>query len=168
MSEPFDPEGATLGAVLNLPPQAAGELLDLFRDGDLADPRHQLIASVARALAADGIAPDPIAIAAHARSTGLVTRPEPLRGLALLLADLYAACPTPASGRYYVAATLEDALRRRCTEAGQRIEQAADAESLASLVALVAAEAQGVRELTERHAAALGEASPARLRAVGS
>lgn len=156
---------ALVGAVLHLPADAAVRVLDVIHDGDLADPRVRVVAAVARQLAEEGIAPDPAAILAHARSTGTVTRAETVRNFALLVADLYAECPTPASAPFYVVATLEEAIRTRVAEAGARLTQAADGESLPSLLALVDTEASAVRELAERRNAAAGTARP-RLAAV--
>ena len=61
---------------------------------------------------------------------------------------------------------LEDALRRRTAEAGERLTQAAEAESLESLLELVDREHRAVRALADRRAAA-GEDGP-RLRAVST
>ncbi len=60
---------------------------------------------------------------------------------------------------------LDEAIRRRVTEAGERLVQAAGAESLSSLVELLDHETAAVRELAARRAA-VADDHPARLRAV--
>ncbi len=160
-----DPERALIGAVLHLPASSAVAVLDLVDVDDLAQPRLRVTAGLARQLAEDGTAPDPVAVLAHARATGTVIRAEAIGALSLLLAELYGDCPTPASAGYYAAAVLDEAVRRRCTELSVRIGQAADGESLESLLALVDVEARAVREVADRRAAAAGQARP-RLAAV--
>jgi replicative DNA helicase len=155
----LDPEAVFIGAVLHLPAADAQQALSLLHADDLADPRLAVIADSARQLAALGIPPDPAAVLAHARAQGTVASADAVRSLSLLLADLWAGCPVPASWRFYAVAVLEEALRRRCTELATRIGQAAERESFASLLELVDVEARAVRELQERRAVA---ASPAR------
>jgi hypothetical protein len=81
--------------------------------------------------------------------------------LALLLHDLAAGVPVPASVMYYAAAVLDDAVRRRVGEAAARLGQAANGESMASLLELVDREHAAVHELAARRAPA-----PAPLRAM--
>ncbi len=162
MTVTTDPARALVGAALH----GAPGVLDLIRDDDLADPRLQVVAGVARELAEAGIAPDPTTVLAHAQATGMVTRADVVCGFALLLAELYGECPTPASAHWYAAAVLDEALRRRCAELSTRIGQAAELESLGSLLALIGTEAAAVRELAARRAAIAD--APTRLRAVGT
>lgn len=61
---------------------------------------------------------------------------------------------------------LEDALRRRTAQAGQRLTQAAEKEGLESLLELVEREHHAVRELADRRSAAV-EDRP-RLKAVAT
>jgi replicative DNA helicase len=163
MTVTTDPARALVGAALH----GAPGVLDLIRDDDLADPRLQVVAGVVRELAEAGIAPDPTTVLAHAQATGMVTRADVVCGFALLLAELYGECPTPASAHWYAAAVLDEALRRRCAELSTRIGQAVESESLGSLLALIGTEAAAVRELAARRAAIAGDA-PTRLRAVGT
>jgi replicative DNA helicase len=156
-----DPARALVGAALHGPPG----VLDLILDDDLADPRLRVVAGVIRELAEAGIAPDPTTVLAHARATGTVTRAAAVQAFALLLHELTAECPVPASARFYAVAVLDEALRRRCAELAARIGQAVESESLGSLLALVDAEHRAVRELADRRTA-LADAPP-RLRAVG-
>ncbi len=161
-----DPERALVGAVLYLPADAAARVLDLFRDEDLTDPRLYVVAEVIRQLTDAGIRPDPTTVLAHARATGTVSRADAAQEFALLLHELFAECPVPASARFYAVAVLNEAIRRRVTEAGVRLAQAAAGDSLESLLALVDAEHQAVRELVDRRAAVADQ--PPRLRAVGA
>lgn len=165
MPAPTDLGRALVGAVEHLPADAAVRVLDLIHDDDLTDPRVRVVAAVARQLAEEGIAPDPAAILAHARATGTVTKADAVQNFALLVAELYAECATPASATFYAVATLQAAIRCRVADAGVRLTQAAEAESHPSLLALVDSERAAVRELADRLAAAAGTARP-RLAAV--
>jgi replicative DNA helicase len=158
-----DAARALLGAALL---SGATQVLDLLQDGDLADERLRVVAGVIRGMGGSGIPVDATTVLARARSTGTVTRPAAVQGLAVLLAELIGECPNPASARWYAAAVLEDALRRRTAEAGERLIQAAEVESLESLLKLVDREYRAVRELADRRTAA-GE-DRLRLRAVGA
>jgi replicative DNA helicase len=157
-----DPARALVGAALHGPPG----VLDLILDDDLADPRLRVVAGVIRDLTDAGIAPDPTTVLAHARATGTVTRAAAVQAFALLLHELIAECPVPASARFYAVAVLDEAIRRRCAELATRIGQAVESESLGSLLALVDAEHRAVRELADRRTA-LADAPP-RLRAVSA
>ena len=146
------PPGAArvqLGAALL---SGAPQVLDLLQDGDLADERLRVVAGAIRGMVGSGIPVDATTVLARARCTGMVTRPAAMRGLAVLLAELIGECPNPASARWYAAAALEDALRRRTAEAGERLAQAAAEESLQSLMELVDGEHRAVRELADRRA----------------
>jgi hypothetical protein len=154
-----DPGRALVGAALHGSPG----VLDVIRD-DFADPRLRVVAGVIRQLAEAGVASNPTTVLAHAQATGTVTGAEAVRGFALLLTELYAGCPTPASARWYAGA----AVRRRCQELSTRIGTGAEAESLGSLLTLVDAEAKAVRELADRRAAIAGEGASPQLRAVGA
>ncbi|MDP9417226.1 MAG: hypothetical protein M3P48_05195 [Actinomycetota bacterium] len=161
-----DPEHAVVGAVLHLSDDVAVQVLDLIHDSDLEDPRLRVVAGLARQLAESGIAPDPVTVLAHARATGAVVKPDAIRGLTKLLGDVYGGCPTPASWRWYAVAVLDEALRRRCTEAATRLGQAADGESLESLLLVLDRETRAVRDVAERRAAAAGETTRPRLASV--
>jgi replicative DNA helicase len=161
----LDPEAAFVGAVLHLPAPDALAALDLVHDEDFAEPRMQVVAGLARQLAESGITPDPITVLAHARANGTVAKPDAIRGLTKLLGDVYGCCPVPASWRWYAVAVLDGALRRRCAELSTRIGQAAEGESLESLLALIQSEAHAVRQVRDRRAGAAGSSRP-RLAAV--
>lgn len=163
MSAPTtDPERALVGAAL----MGAAHVLDLVHAEDIADARLQVIAGVVQELREAGVPVDPTTALAHARATGTVTRTAAVRAFAELLHDVVAECPLPAAARYYAVAVLDEAIRRRCAELSSRIGQAADAESLPSLLALVSAEHQAVQEIAARRTA-VSDDSP-RLRAVGA
>ena len=166
MTIDFDPEAAFVGAVLHLTAPAALAALDLIHDEDLADPRLQVVARLARQLAETSIAPDPVTVLAHARATGTVVKPDAIRGLTKLLGDVYGACPVPASWRWYAVAVLDEAIRRRTTEAATRLGQAADGESLESLLLVLDRETRAVRDVAECRAAAAGKTVRPRLATV--
>ncbi len=156
-----DPGRALVGAAL----RGAPGVLDLLRDGDLADPPLRVVAGVLRELAEAGIAPDSTTVLAHARATGTVTRAAGVQGFALLH-ELTAGCSVPASARFYAVAVRDEVIRRRCAELAARIGPAAVLESLGSLRALVDAEHRAVRELADRRTAIAG--APPRLPAVSA
>jgi replicative DNA helicase len=164
----LDPEAAFVGSLLHLPPATACEALRLVVSDDFTDAGMALIADVCRELAGRGIAPDPTAVHAYVRARALVTGVEALRAFTLTLVDVYGACATPASWRFYAVAFLEESLRRRCTMLATRIGQAAEGESIESLTELVDAEAQAVHAVQERRATAAGTQAPARLTAVSA
>jgi replicative DNA helicase len=162
----LDPDAAFVGAVLHLPAPDALAALDLIHDEDLADPRLQVVVGLARQLAESGIDPDPVTVLAQARANGTVAKPDAIRGLTKLLGDVYGCCPVPASWRWYAVAVLDEALRRRCTEAATRLGQAADGESLESLLLVLDRETRAVRDVAERRAAAAGATARPRLASV--
>jgi replicative DNA helicase len=145
-------EDAFIGALPHLPVATAREALDLVHDDDLADPLNQRILGVARALVAEGIPPDPVAVFARARADGVVSGADATRRLSFHLADLYAECPTPASWPYYGSAVIAEALRRRCLELAARVTQAAEGSPLDVLIDVLDAECQTVRRLHDRRA----------------
>ena len=158
-----DAARALLGAALL---SGATQVLDILQDGDLADERLRVVAGVIRGMVGSGIPVDATTVFARARCTGTVTGRDAVQGLAVLLAELIGECPNPASAGWYAAAVLEDALRRRTAEAGERLTQAAEEESLESLLRLVDREHRAVRELADRRTAAAKDGP--RLRAVGT
>ncbi len=155
MTSTTDPEVAYVGALLHLPAAAAADAAGLVADDDLADPRLSGILAAVRHLADTGIAPDPTVVFAHLRGTGAITHPDAVRVMSLLLADLYRGCPLPASVRWYAAAVLNEALRRRAAEAGSRIAQAAETASLSVLLEVVNRETRAVINLDHRRAVAV-------------
>ncbi len=168
MSAPFEAEDALAGVLLHLPASVVCEALDLVTAEDFADLRLAVVADVCRELAGRGVDPHPAAVLAHVRACALVTGVNALQNFTVMLADLYAAAPTPAGWRFYAVAVIEEALRRRCAELAVRIGQAAEDASMEALLLLVDGEVQAVHELRDRRAIAAREAVPARLAAVGA
>jgi hypothetical protein len=163
-----DPKAALIGAVLRqADPVAALGVLGLLNPADLADAHLQLIAVYARQAAERGYAPDPVAVTGCSLADGAVAGTDAIRYLSLLLADRYENYATPASARWYAVVTLDDALRCRVAEPSVRPGQAADEESIGSLLDLVMSQAGAVRAVADRRRAAAGT-THARLRAVGS
>jgi replicative DNA helicase len=155
-SPTLDAEAAFLGAVLHLPAPVALEALEPITAEDFADPRLSILADVCRQLAVDGVAPDPVAVLAYVRRNAVMTGVEAVHGVTLLIDETYGGCPLPASVGWYRLAVLDAALRRRCAELAARIGQAADHDSLDSLIELVDAEASAVQALRNRRAASEG------------
>jgi replicative DNA helicase len=127
----------------------------------VADHRLRTVLAVARRLVADGVRPDPVLVLERARDDGDVTTAAGLGELSMCLLTLVDNVPVPASWPHYAQGTLIAALRRRIAEAGARLTQAAETESLDSLIALVDRETTAVRELAARR-----EPTPTPLRAV--
>jgi replicative DNA helicase len=149
----LDAEAAFIGAVMHLPAPAATTALGLVPGEDFADPRLAIVADVCRDLAARGTAPDPTAVLAHVQANAVVTGADAVRSLSLLLADLYGTVPTPASVGWYRVAVLDGALRRRCRMLATRVAQAAEGETIESLLALIGAEVAGVLAVQQRRVA---------------
>jgi replicative DNA helicase len=146
----IDAADAYLGSLLQLPADKVREAAGYIVTADLADPRHQAIYALIRELAHQDIAPDAAAVFAHARTTGQVAGEHRLRGLSKLLSDLYTRAATPASVRFYAAAVVEDALRRRIDQTGQRLRQVADESALGEALAMVGSEARELGEMARR------------------
>lgn len=148
-----DPERAYIGALLNLPLPRAADAAALVRIDDLGDPQLQVVLEATQQLVADGIAPDPAAVLAHIRADGTVTGPAAVETIALLLLELYQDVAIPMSAPLYARAVLDEAVRRRCLEAGDRIRQAVESCGLEGLVELVQREADAVLALYKHRAA---------------
>lgn len=148
-------ERAYIGALLLLPAAPAAAAAALVGPPDLEDPRMRVVMQLVRDVTARGVAPDPVVCLSHARASGAVTTAHAITALAGLLHELYAECPLPASVAYYAVAVLDESLRRRCVELGERIRQAGESASLAELVRVVGAEVHAVVQLRNRRAATL-------------
>jgi replicative DNA helicase len=166
MTDPYDPEGAFVGAILHMPVPMAAEALDLIHNDDIADLLNLHIVQVARVLIAEGVPTDPVAVLARARADGIVTGAEAIRALTMRLHDLYAAVPTPAAWRHYGLAVIDEALRRQWTAMATRVMQAAASSGLDVVIDLFDAECRPVRRLHDRRLAAAGQ-PPTRLRVAG-
>jgi len=151
----LDPERAYVGALMWHPAESAARMAELVEPEDLSDAQLRVVLQIVRDVAADGAAPDPVVILAHARAAGTVSTAHATKRLAELLADLYGGCPLVASVGFYAAAVLDGSLRRRCAELGERIGQAAETAALAELVGLVGSEVIAVYALRNRRAEVL-------------
>jgi hypothetical protein len=146
----LEADGAFVGALLHLSASAARDALALVEAEDFVDPRLAVVADVCRELADRGIAPDPATVLAHARAGATVTGVEPVRALALLLAELYGTVPVPGSVGYYRLGLLDGALRRRCQVLADRVAQAVEHDTLTSLLNLLVAEVPAVLAVQDR------------------
>jgi replicative DNA helicase len=142
-----DPENAYVGALLHLPVDQARAAASLVRVDDLGDPQLQVIFTAIGQLIAQGTPADPAATLAHLRAGGVVTGPVAVQAIAQLLIDLHTGVAMPASAPYYARGVLDEALRRRCVEAGTRIAQATERCSLDDLVELAQGEVDAVVDL---------------------
>lgn len=141
MTAVVSPERALVGALLLLPVADGRRLLGVVRDDDPADPRLRTVLAAVRELVADDVRPDPVAVHARLRAEGRVTTAG-LAGLAVLLAELTSveSVPVPLAARAYARAVVEESVRRRVTEAADRLRQVADNGGTESLVRVVAGE----------------------------
>jgi replicative DNA helicase len=143
------PAEAFVGALLHLPAERVIRLARVVGDGDLFDPKLDLVRRLAVELAERGVAPDPAAVSAHARSTGSVSAAN-VAQLTALLVDLHTGCPIPGQADVYAAAVVEEAVRRRVREAAVRLTQAAADVGVHRLVEIVTAESQAMHAATAR------------------
>ncbi len=144
------PEPALIACLLNADHQTAGRILAAVHEDDLADYRLRGVLDLARRVVTTGAPPEPVLVYARARADGDVQTPTEVRGLALLLADLAGQVTVTASWSYYYRAVVEDAVRRRAAEAGQRITQAAQHDSLDVVLDLVVSEGAAVHAVAAR------------------
>jgi replicative DNA helicase len=145
----LDPERALLACLLHLDAVRAAEVAALVRPDDLASPALAELLAAVTALAHLGIDPEPTAVLALLRHDGQANGTR-TRAVALVLADLYAGAAVPVSARFYAAAVLEEATRRRAREAGERVAQAAELVPIAGLPELLGRELHAVQALAER------------------
>jgi replicative DNA helicase len=145
-----EPESAFVGLLLHLPAVRAVKACRELRPEDFADPRLRVIVSTAAALAGRGVDPEPAAVLAECRTTGTVQGSNRLGVVSKLLLDLYTGAPAAAQASYYRQAVLEGALRRRITEAGERIAQAADESAVDHLLDLADREHRAIIAAAER------------------
>ncbi len=167
MSEPFQAEDALGGILLHLPATLARDVLSVVTVDDIANPHVALVVEVCRDLADRGVDPHPLAVMTHVRAHALVVGADALRNLHLLVADLYGCAPTPAGWRYYAVAVVEDAIRRRFSELGQRVQQAAEVGAIDVMTRVLDDECRAVRALLERRDAAGPDAASVHLRVAG-
>jgi replicative DNA helicase len=147
------PERALVACVVAADHQTAGRILAAVCDDDVADHRLRAVLTLARRVVEAGAAPEPVLLLSSARAAGDVRTGQATTDLALLLADLAGAVTVVASWRFYLAAVVEDAVRRRAAEAGQRIAQAAGHDAIDVVLDLVVTEATAVHAVAARRGA---------------
>ncbi|MCF6745105.1 hypothetical protein E9529_12600 [Blastococcus sp. KM273128] len=147
-------EEAAIGCALWLPVDQAATIVALLPESDIASPNVRLVRRCIVELSDAGVTPDPAAVLAHATSRQHVVGARRIGNLTRTLWRLYDHRATvPASWRYYVAQTLEQAWRRRTTEMAVRLAQVADHASAEELARLTRAEQAAVDAVrARRHA----------------
>ncbi|MCW2903375.1 MAG: hypothetical protein JWO67_5640 [Streptosporangiaceae bacterium] len=119
-------EQAYVGALLWLDAPQAIAAHPWLTAEDFADPQLAAVHTLAGALAAQGVAPDPAAVLALARASGMLTTAQSHRALGEQLIELYDHRATvPANVRFYAVNALTDTYRRRMTEMATRLAQIA-------------------------------------------
>ncbi|MGY1692351.1 hypothetical protein [Geodermatophilus sp. SYSU D01105] len=146
-------ERALLSCLLRLDAPRAVQVAKLVRPEELASPALAELLTVVTALAQLGIDPEPTAVLALMRGEGRANGAR-TQAVALLLTDLHASAAVPASARFYAAAVLNEATRRRAHEAAARVDQAAERVPIGDLAGLVRRELDAVQALAERAARA--------------
>jgi replicative DNA helicase len=153
-SEPpaaVEPEGAILGAVLQLDNSTAITALMDLNDDDFTVPAHLLVFQAASALLVRGEAPTPLAVLCELRTTGRVSSwPTPSASVGVFIAELYEQAPIPLGYGVAKKAVLEAAGRRRLHYAALRLGQAAGFGPFEGLTRLLAEEATAVLKLCTR------------------
>ncbi|GGM67098.1 hypothetical protein GCM10012275_42030 [Longimycelium tulufanense] len=148
-----DVERAFVGALLHCSAARAERVLSVVADEDLGDPAARGVLEVVRRLVGRGVAPDPAAVVAEARSAGLVAGEYRLSRFGSFVATVYTSSALPASLGFYAACVLEGAVRRRLVQVGQRLVQAAETSPFEALHRHVRAEVEGWRVLRDRYVA---------------
>jgi replicative DNA helicase len=145
-------ERAYLGALMHLP---AGAVLNraVVNTDDLEDPRHRVIYGAILGLALIGTDPTPAEVDALLARDATVARSDRAHVVGLLV-DLYTETPGPFAAITTGRAVIEDAVRRRIREAGERLLQAADTSPLDGLGAVVVSESAAIGRAIERLAVA--------------
>lgn len=156
------PEDAYVGSLLWLPASAAATAHTWLLKEDLGAPVLQLVHHVVGELTATGVQPDPTMVYALAVHREHVVGEHQMHLFTNHLGRLYDHTATnPASVRWYAAAALDDAVRRRTVEMADRLRQVAGHANPDELERLTAAEQAAIdairtrrRALTERTAVA--------------
>ena len=149
------PEYALTGCILLVDLPTACAVLDRVRDSDVGDYRLQLVLSVARGLAAEGIRPDSTLVLDRAVKSGTVTGAAKIGDLADLIHNLARSVPVPVSVHWYAEAVIENAVLRRLREAVTRISQAITNGAVDAALELAA------REIADVYVVAARRATPA-------
>lgn len=131
----FD-ETNTLGAAMHLSPSVVRAVLaDVPREA-FSDERLRTIRDLIAQVVVTGAQADPGSIHAHAITTGAVDTAH-LSTFAVILADLYAGVPVPASLSIYARAVMVAWSRRRIAESAPRLSRAAESSPVEDLATAV-------------------------------
>ncbi|GHF74238.1 hypothetical protein FHX82_002105 [Amycolatopsis bartoniae] len=152
-----DPERGFLGCLMQLPAAAARRLLAGMRADDMAGAVTAPVLRLAIELAAADTAPAPVALYAHAITTGRAPGRQRREWLSGWLIDTYRDAPPPALADHLKTAVLEAAWRRALLAHTQRVQDAAETADVDRLHEL-ADDTDVVDELWQRyHAARAGQ-----------
>ncbi|HVV10557.1 hypothetical protein [Amycolatopsis sp.] len=121
-----DPERGLLGCLMQLPATAARPVLTGMRADDLAGPVAAPVLQLVIELVADDVAPAPVAVYAHAVSTGRAPGEQRREWLSGWLIDAYRDAPPAALAGHLKTVVLEAAWRRALYAHTVRIGQALD------------------------------------------
>ena len=128
-------EQALLGAVLH-DPAAHDHALSYVDGGDFTRPWHRQVHAAMRRIQARGQLPGPHQVRAELRNDPDI--PGHVHGQAWLITDLIHECPQPRHAPAYAGLVAESGIRRALTQAGGRMWQAAERDSLDSALAAAA------------------------------
>lgn len=134
---------AYVGALLHLPPERAAAACKLLEAHDLADPRLEAVFGVACDLVAAGREASPPAVCAEMLSKGRISR-QAMPNFEAYVATLYTDVDSPLSVGFHAAAVLEMSVRRRVTEAAERLAQVAEQSTVEYLADTVKVEALAI------------------------
>ncbi len=128
----LDPSAELIGCLLQSTPAHVAEILTYVNDEDPTTEIARQVLALIRTLTQQGIHPTPVAVFAHARTTGVVTREDAIKRLAHYILDCYHnATRGPVYASYIAIAVVENAYRRAGTEHAIRIQQAVEKSGLA-------------------------------------
>lgn len=150
-----DPERGFLGCLMQLPAATARRLLAGMRADDMAGAITAPVLRLAIELAATGTAPAPVALYAHAITTGRAPGQQRREWLSGWLIDTYRDAPPAALADHLKAAVLEAAWRRALLAHAVRIEQALDTTDPDALRELADEGLTSAEEVWRRYRAAL-------------
>lgn len=127
MTEPIcDAERQYVGSLMCHTAQNASVAAKLIERDDLSDLTLQAFHGAIVALAGRGTAPCPTTVLAEVRNSGQFADANRLQLAAQAIAKIYSAVVHPGGIEGYAALVVEDSLRRRTSEAGERLQQIAE------------------------------------------
>jgi replicative DNA helicase len=148
-------EQALLGAVLH-DPAAHGHALGYVETGDFTRPWHGQVHAAMRRIQARGQLPSPHQVRAELRNDPDI--PGHVHGQAWLITDLIHECPRPRHAPAYAGLVAESGVRQALSQAGGRMRQAAERDSLDPALAAAARARADLERSRERWAALPPEA----------